>query len=71
MAATSLEERICVVETELERLRKQLAEVKPQTTARWERVFGTFADSEGFEEAVQLGRKYRESLRPAVVEEVD
>jgi len=28
----------------------------------WERIFGTFADSEGFEEATRLGREYRESL---------
>ena len=31
---------------------------------RWEKVFGSFANSEGFEEAVRLGREYRESLRP-------
>lgn len=64
MAATSLEERMVIVETELERLKRELAEVKPEKTARWEKILGTFADSVGFDEAVRLGREYRGSLRP-------
>jgi hypothetical protein len=30
----------------------------------WEEMFGSFANSEGFDEAVWLGKEYRESLRP-------
>lgn len=31
------------------------------TAASWETIFGMFADSEGFEEAVRLGREWREA----------
>ena len=30
----------------------------------WESITGTFADSPDYEEAMKLGRAYRESLRP-------
>ncbi len=32
-----------------------------QVAASWETIFGIFADSEGFEEAVRLGREWREA----------
>lgn len=32
-----------------------------QAIASWETIFGIFADSEGFEEAVRLGREWREA----------
>ena len=62
MAAT-LEERV----TELE---KKMASVlseptqENKTTPWWESMFGMFADSEEFEEAVRAGREYREAQRP-------
>ena len=34
-------------------------------------VYGSFADSEGFEEAVRLGREYRESQRMEYDEEAN
>ena len=34
---------------------------EPQIAASWEMIFGIFADSEGFEEAVRLGREWREA----------
>ncbi len=65
MAAETLEDRLAVVEKELAQLKHLVAVNKSQDVpAWWEKMFGSFADSEGFEEAVRLGRDYRESLHP-------
>jgi len=65
MAAQTLEDRLAAVENELAQVKRQLDTGRPQTApASWERMFGIFADSEGFEEATRLGREYRESQRP-------
>ncbi len=65
MATEALENRMAVVENELAHLKQRLAAEKPQTaTAEWEKMFGIFADNEGFEEAVWLGREYREAQGP-------
>ncbi len=61
MAAETLEERLSAVETELRQLKQQLASNPTSADAGWEKIFGSFADSEGFDEAVQLGREYREA----------
>jgi len=65
MPTSSIEERLTAVEKELARIKQQLATDKsPPVVHAWEKIFGSFANSEGFEEAVRLGREYRESLRP-------
>ena len=65
MPTETLEERLAVVEKEVAEIKKQMKADKPQTTPYpWDKIFGSFANSEGFEEAVRLGREYRESLRP-------
>jgi hypothetical protein len=65
MATISIEERLTAVEKELAQLKQQLASEKSQVPLPWwEKIFGTFANSEGYEEAMRLGREYRESLRP-------
>jgi len=65
MAPETLEDRLALVESELAQIRQQLAVKNAQTVpAGWEKMFGIFADSEGFEEATQLGREYREAQRP-------
>ena len=65
MPLPTIEERLSVVEKELAQVKQQLATEKSQPlTHPWDKVFGVFANSEGFEEAVRLGREYRESLRP-------
>lgn len=33
-------------------------------TPWWERIVGTFRDNPEYDEAMRLGREYRESLRP-------
>lgn len=65
MATEALEERLAAVESELAQIKRQLAEENPRTRpASWEKMFGIFADSEGFEEATRFGREYREAQRP-------
>ncbi len=62
MAAETLEERLSAVETELRQLKQQLAgKTTPAADAGWQKIFGSFADSEGFDEAVRLGREYRDA----------
>ncbi len=65
MAAEALEDRLAAIESELAQIKSQLADEKsPPAPAGWEKMFGIFAGSEGFEEATRLGREYRESQRP-------
>ena len=72
MSARTVEERLTAVKKEVAQLKQQLAKDKSQTAIpRWEKIFGTFADSESYEEAMQLGREYRESLRPKDDEDKD
>lgn len=62
MATITLEERIATVEAELERLKSRFSgEDTNEKCPGWKRILGTFADSEGFEEAVRIGREYREA----------
>ncbi len=57
MAAETLEERLSAVETELRQLKQQLAmKTVSAADAGWQKIFGSFAESEGFDEAVRLGR---------------
>ena len=65
MTTEVIDDRLTAVENEIARIKRQLAESGRQTApANWERMFGIFAESEGFEEATRLGREYRESQRP-------
>ena len=62
MATETLEVRLARVEDELAQIKRQLAADKPQPSpVGWEKIFGSFANSEGFNEAVRLGREYREA----------
>ncbi len=65
MAAEALEERMAALENELAQIKQELAAEKPlPAPAGWEKMFGIFAESDGFEEATRLGREYREAQRP-------
>ena len=65
VSTDTLEDRLTAVERELAELKHVVATNRPQGASDWwEKMFGSFTDSEGFEEAVRLGREYRESLRP-------
>ena len=69
MTASTLEERVSILERELLALKQQLP--KPAAEPWWERIYGTFADVPAFPEAVALGRQYRESQRSAEDEDTD
>ena len=58
------------MEQELAQLKQQLqAETPSSPRAWWEQIFGTVAHSEHYEEAIRLGREFREALRPKDGEE--
>lgn len=57
-----LEERVALLEAEVARLKNKI-ELDLPPKPWWEKIAGTFADSPSYDEAMQLGREYRESLR--------
>jgi hypothetical protein len=62
MPDTEIEARLIALETEVALLKAQ-----QQTSAEtpwWEEILGSFATDPAYDEAMQLGRQYRESLRP-------
>ena len=71
MAAISVEERLTAIEQELAQIKQQLAKDQSQAVLPWwEQIFGTFANSEAYDDAMRLGREYRASLRPKNDEDV-
>jgi hypothetical protein len=65
MATGTLEERVSAVEQELAEIKQQLvSRSEAASPPWWEKIAGTFAASEHYDEAMRLGREYRESLRP-------
>ncbi len=62
----ALEARVTVLEAEAARLKAQQVTATPEDAAPWwKKIWGTFKDDPDYEEAMRLGREYRESLRPA------
>ena len=65
MPALTLEERVAVLEAEVEQLKQQKEthqlDKSDETTTWWKRIVGIHANNPGFEEAVRLGREWRES----------
>jgi hypothetical protein len=61
MSNIEIETRLATLETELKQLKADIrADVKKPW---WENIVGKFADDPIYDEAMQLGREYRESLR--------
>lgn len=62
MPTMTLEERVAILEQEILALKRQLRQ--PIVVPWWEQISGVFADTPAFDEAVELGRQYRESQSP-------
>lgn len=65
-----LEERVALLEAEVARL-KSLIERDSSQSPWWRKIAGRFASSSAYDEAMQLGREYRESLRSSYPESFD
>jgi hypothetical protein len=65
-----LEERVAHLETEVARLKNKV-EKDLSSKPWWEQIAGTFADNSAYDEAMRLGREYRDSLRPSSTEPSD
>jgi len=59
MTNAEIENRVSVLENEIEMLKKKLARMENEPTAWWQKISGTFADDTDYEEAMRLGREYR------------
>jgi hypothetical protein len=64
MKSDKLKERLAALEAEVARLRTKLEQQSNSCKPWTERIAGLFANDPAFEEAMRLGRRYRESLRP-------
>ena len=65
-----LEERVALLEAEVARLKRKV-ESDSSLTPWWEKITGTFANNSAYDEAMRLGREYRESLRSNSPESFD
>ncbi len=63
MTTFEVEERLARLEAEVEALKRERADITPVQQPWWEQISGVFKDSPEFEEAVRLGREWRESQR--------
>jgi hypothetical protein len=65
----TIEERLAHLEAEVASLKNKVETNSPSTSIPWwEKIAGTFADNPAYDEAMELGREYRESLRPSSTE---
>jgi hypothetical protein len=64
MASSSqLEQRVANLEAEVATLKRKLDKLD-RSTPWWEQIAGTFENDPIYEQAMQLGRQYRQALQP-------
>ncbi len=65
-AVEKLEQRLSALEMEVAKLKEERDQGAGQSASHnWlNRIYGAFANDPDYEEAMRLGRKYRESLKP-------
>jgi hypothetical protein len=68
MTVGELEQRVAVLEREIAELRQLIGQSRPPRRA-WETTFGIFANCPEFDEAVRLGREYRDQVNRESLEE--
>jgi hypothetical protein len=64
MAKISLSQRVAALEAEVAQLKVRLDATDKSKDPWIEHVWGAFAGDPAFEEAMRLGREWRESFRP-------
>lgn len=64
MTARKLEARVAAMERELAELTVRVDRLSAPKHDWVEQIWGTFRDAPLYQEAMRLGRQYRESLRP-------
>jgi hypothetical protein len=64
MPSTNLEQRVRALEQEVAQLRSRLEAQPNSDQPWWQKVWGAFRGDPAFLEAMELGRKWRESGRP-------
>jgi hypothetical protein len=64
MSIARLAKRIAALEKTVEELREKVERGTASSTRWWVEKAGKFANDPVFDEIVELGKKYRESLRP-------
>lgn len=60
----SVEERLSNLEEEVARLKEAGRNGDANALPWWERIRGSFKDDPDYDEAMRLGRQWRESFRP-------
>ena len=60
----SLEDRVTEIEAKLAKLDLASTVPQPDPINGWRKIWGAFADDPAFDEAMKLGREYREAQRP-------
>jgi hypothetical protein len=66
-----IEERVAILEAEVASLKSKLEVVSFPKTPWWQKIAGTYADNSAYDEAMQLGHEYRESLHSNLIESRD
>lgn len=71
MTKLEIEKRFFKLETEVRLLKNKLEEIGNGKKPWWEKIAGTFADDPTYDEAMRLGREYREAQREDYDDEKD
>jgi hypothetical protein len=69
MSNRTLEERVAALEAEVEQLKQERTPSSAPAEPWWKKIVGVFQNDPEFEEAMRLGREYRESMRPSEAED--